>query len=100
MRSFFQAIIAILIIIGLGALVSFIFYILKRRDLFGGYIGGMVIGVIGALIGAYVLNSVTLIILDLLGKNRYVNIISGFIGAYVALYIMNRLNHNKERKKY
>lgn len=98
--DFFQALIAILIIIALGALVSFIFWTLKRRDLFGGYVGGMVIGVIGALIGGYVLNNITMIIMDFLARNSYVNVISGFIGAYAALYIMNRLNHNKERKKY
>lgn len=98
--DFFQALIAILIVIALGGLVSFIFWTLKRRDLFGGYIGGMVIGVIGALIGGYVLNNITMVILDFLARNSYVNVISGFIGAYAALYIMNRLNHNKERKKY
>jgi len=98
--NFFQAIFAICIIIALGAVVSFIFWTIKRRDLFGGYIGGMVIGVIGALIGGYMLNNITMAIMDFLAKNSYVNVISGFIGAYVALYIMNRLNHNKERKKY
>jgi uncharacterized membrane protein YeaQ/YmgE (transglycosylase-associated protein family) len=98
--DFLQAIVAILIVVALGALVSFIFYTLKRRDLFGGFIGGMVIGVIGALIGGYILNNITMIIMDFLAKNQYVNVISGFIGAYIAIYIMNRLNHNKERKKY
>jgi len=29
-----------------------------------------------------------------------VNIIAAFIGGYVAVYIMNKLNHNKERKRY
>ena len=99
-NDFLQAIIAILIVIAIGALVSFIFYSLKRRDLFGGYIGGIVIGIIGALIGGYVLNDLTLLVLDILAKNQYVNVISGFIGAFVSLSIMNRLNHNKERKKY
>ncbi len=98
--DFIQAVVAILIVIALGAFVSFIFYSIKRRDLFGGYIGGFVIGIIGALIGGYVLNNVTLFILDFLAKNEYVNVISGFIGAYAALFIMNKLNHDKERKKF
>ena len=58
-NDFLQAIIAILIVIAIGALVSFIFYSLKRRDLFGGYIGGAVIGIIGALVGGYILNDIT-----------------------------------------
>ena len=76
-NDFLQAIIAILIVIALGAFVSFIFYSLKRRDLFGGYIGGAVIGIIGALVGGYVLNDITLFVLDVLAKNQYVNVISG-----------------------
>jgi len=31
---------AVVLYIGLGAIVSWIFFYLKRRDLFGGYIGG------------------------------------------------------------
>ena len=104
LRSFLLLIKAIAIIIALGAFVSFIFYSLKRKDLFGGYIGGLVVGVVGALIGGYVLDylfyDITVIVLEFLSRGAGVNIIAGFIGAYGALAIMNRLNHNKERKKY
>jgi len=37
--SFLRVVKAIVLYIGLGALVAFIFYNLKKRDLFGGYIG-------------------------------------------------------------
>ena len=55
--SFLRVVKAIVLYVGLGALVAFIFYNLRKRDLFGGYIGGLVVGVIGALIGGLVLDS-------------------------------------------
>ncbi len=42
---------AIALFLSIGAAVAAIFYYLKSRDLFGGFIGGTVVGVIGALIG-------------------------------------------------
>ena len=70
----------------------------------GGYIGGMVVGVIGALIGGFILDKLlleTMIrVLSYLVYESGVNIIAGFIGGYIAVYIMNRLTHDKERKKY
>jgi len=102
--GFLRVLKAIVLYIGLGALVAFIFYNIKRRDLFGGYIGGLVVGVIGALIGGLVLDSLfydkIVTILDFLSRGAGVNLIAGFLGAFAALYIMNKLNHNRERKKY
>ena len=43
---------------------------------------------------------IIVIILDFLSRGAGVNIIAGFIGAYAALYVMNRLNHDRSRKKY
>ena len=104
LRSFLMVVKAIVIYLGIGASVAFIFYNLKKKDLFGGYIGGLVVGVIGALIGGLILDSIfydiVVIILDFLSRGSGVNIIAGFIGAYAALYVMNRLNHNRSRKKY
>ncbi len=99
-KDLLQIIYAILIVLSIGGGVTFIFYSLKKRDLFGGFIGGLVIGVIGALVGGYLLDYVVVKVLDFLTNVADVNIISGFIGAYVALYVMNKLNHDKERTKY
>jgi uncharacterized membrane protein YeaQ/YmgE (transglycosylase-associated protein family) len=104
MRSFMLVVKAIVLYIGIGALVAFIFYNIKKRDLFGGYIGGLVVGVIGALIGGLLLDKIfydiAVTILDFLSRGAGVNIIAGFIGAYIALYVMNRLNHDRERRKF
>ncbi|PKL37263.1 MAG: hypothetical protein CVV44_16650 [Spirochaetae bacterium HGW-Spirochaetae-1] len=95
---------AIAIILAIGAAVAFIFYNVRKRDLFGGYIGGLVVGVIGALVGGFLLDylfyDIMVQLLEFFSRGAGVNVIAGFIGAYAALYIMNRLNHNKERKKY
>lgn len=102
--EFLREILKFAIIIGIGALASWFFYTIKRRDLFGGYIGGMVVGVVGAVIGAFVLDQLlidaTIRILRFLAIDAGVDIIAGAIGAYAAIYIMNRLNHDKTRKKY
>jgi len=39
-------------------------------------------------------------VLEFLVYETGVNIIAGFISAYIAVYIMNRLGHDKERKPY
>ena len=104
LQGFFMKILAIIIYLGLGAIVSWIFYYAKKRDLFGGFIGGLVVGVIGALIGGFILDrlllDIAIRVLRFLAIDAGVNIITGLIGAYVAVYIMNRLNHDRERKKY
>ncbi len=103
-RKFLMNMLAIGLYIGLGALVAWIFYSVKNRDLLGGFIGALVIGVIGALIGGFVLDrlllDITIRILRFLVYDTGVNLIAGFIGGFVALYIMNKLNHDKARKKY
>lgn len=103
-RSFLLVLRAIGVYLALGGVVSFIYYSLKKRELFGGFIGGLVIGVIGALIGGFVLDyffyDITVRVLQFLSRDIGVNAIAGFIGAYIAVFIMNKLNHDKERRKY
>lgn len=101
LSPFLTNLLAIAIYLAIGALVSYLFYFIKRKDLFGGFIGGLVVGLIGALIGAYLLNDITVTVFDfLLNIAGSANAIAGIFGAYIALYIMNRLNHDRERKKY
>ncbi len=104
LRDLLNVVKAIAIFLGLGAIVSFIYYHLRKRDLFGGYIGGLVVGFIGAIIGGYILDylfyDISVMVLEFLSRGIGVNMIAGFIGAYAALYIMNRLSHDRERKKF
>lgn len=104
LRTFLIMLKAIAIYLALGAGASFIFYSLKKKDLLGGYIGGLVVGVVGAIIGGLVIDrlffDITEKILEFLMRGAGVNIIAGFLGAYFAVYIMNKLNHDKNRTKY
>ena len=104
LSNFLMKLLAIAIYLALGAFVSWIFYYIKKRDLFGGYIGGLIVGIIGALIGGFILDKlfleISFKILSFLVYDTGVNIIAGLIGGFLAVYIMNRLGHNKERKKY
>lgn len=97
--SFVKSIISLVILIGLGGLVSAIFYFMKKKDLFGGFIGGLVVGVIGAIIGALLIDKLSDVI-AYLTEGAGINVIAGFFGAYIAVFIMNKLNHDKDRKKY
>lgn len=95
---------SIAILLAIGAAVAWYFYYYRMRDLFAGYMGGFVIGVIGALIGAFILDKlfydITVKILSFLARDAGVNIIAGIIGGFIAVYIMNKLNHDKQRRKY
>jgi uncharacterized membrane protein YeaQ/YmgE (transglycosylase-associated protein family) len=103
-KSFLWFIVGIIVIMGIGAVMSWVYYSLRRRDLFGGFVGGMVVAVIGAIIGnalgGYLAGYVEKILKFLVYNPSKADIISGFLGAWGALYIMNRLNHDKTRKKY
>jgi len=88
----------------IGGIISWVFYYLKKRDIFGGYIGGVVIAFLGALLGGFGLDFLVepiRIVLEVLVYNQMkVNFIGGFLGAFLALYIMCKLNHDKVRKKF
>jgi len=88
----------------IGAVIAAFFYYVKRRDLFGGFIGAFVVAFIGTLIGCFIIDmlfyDISVRILEFLTKTAGINIIAGIIGAYIALVIMNKLNRNKERTKY
>ncbi|MDA3900960.1 MAG: hypothetical protein PF637_10625 [Spirochaetes bacterium] len=91
------------ILLGIGAIVSTLFYYVKKRDLFGGFAGGMVIAIGGALLGIFLdkfFLEYIIIALNFLVYRFNVDIIAGFLGAYAAVYVMNKLNHDKKRDRY
>jgi uncharacterized membrane protein YeaQ/YmgE (transglycosylase-associated protein family) len=105
LKSFLLFILKLVVILGIGALLSWIYYSLRKRDLFGGFIGGMVVAVIGAIIGNALGTQVLMpyiekVIKFLVYNPSNVDVISSIFGAWGAVYIMNRLNHDKTRKKY
>ncbi len=99
-----KQLISIIVLVVLGAFISWIYYNLRKKDLFGGFIGGMVVGVIGAIVGAFLIDKLYTdyisVALKLINDIAGINIIAGLLGAFLAVFIMNKLNHDKDRKKY
>ena len=102
--SFLKIVKVLAITVLIGAIIAAFFYHVKRRDLFGGFIGAFVVAFIGTLIGCFIIDmlfyDIAVKVLEFLTKTAGVNIVAGIIGAYVALVIMNKLNKDKERTKY
>lgn len=89
-----------------SATVAWYFYYYLRKDLLGKFWGAVFVAGLGALI---VFATSQTLIRDVImwfmspkiGSFQLsnVNLIAVFLGGYLALSIMNRINHNKERRK-
>ena len=87
----------------LGAFLGWIFFYFKRRDLLGGYIGGTVVGILGSVLGVYFISKPAKLIITFLQNGLFitnVDILAGLSGGYLALYVYNRINHDRARKDY
>ena len=96
-------IIATLVHILIAAVLSWYFYSWKRRDLLGGFIGGMIVSFFGGILGGFVVSDAVNFIIDFLQRGFYianVNVIAGLIGGYATIYIFNKINHDRSRRDY
>lgn len=96
-------IVATLVYILIAAFLSWVFYSWKRRDLLGGFLGGMVVSFFGAILGGFVVSDTVNFIIDFLQRGFYVanvNVIAGLLGGYAAIYIFNKINHDRPRRDY
>lgn len=86
----------------LGAVISWFFFYLRRFDLFGGFLGGAVVALIGSILGAFLLQKPLNIIIDALqgGLGSNVNIIAAVIGGVVSVMLLSRINQGRRRKEY
>src|SRR5688572_3805988 len=99
----FKVLLDIIIYILLSALLSWIFYYWKRKDLLGGFVGGVIVGLLGSILGAFLLSWGVQWLLDILQQGFYisnVNVVASLLGGYLALYIFNKINHDKIRKDF
>lgn len=92
--------------LGASAIIAWYYYFYLRKDLLGGFWGALVVACLGALIVlALAQNFIRDVIMWLMSPKigstqlSHVNLIAVLLGAFYALYIMNRINHNKERKR-
>lgn len=101
--EFAKYIIDFLVYIALGAVVSWFFYYLKRLDLFGGFLGGAVVALIGAILGAFLLQKPLNFVIDALQNGLHfsnVNIIAALIGGVVSVMLLSKINNGRKRKEY
>jgi len=109
MEVFFSTVLDFLTYAATGALASYIYFYRKRRDLLGGFWGGAVIGVVGAVIltyfsGTWFIELITWMMKskkifggDQGGVQLRVNLIAAVAGAFLFVYILNRINHDRRR---
>lgn len=99
MESFLRYILKYAVLIGIGAGVSWYFYQHKKKELFGRFIGGMVVALLGAIVFDLIFTMHFMKpVFKLLTESTYVHIPGAFLGAYFAVYILNKINHDQERR--
>ncbi len=90
-----------------GLIAAYYYYEHRKRSLLGGFWGGAVIGWVGAVLismlaglEAWFIRLVTWLMQPKFGETLLfrVNMITAIIGAFVFVYILNRINHDRERK--
>lgn len=102
---FWTNLVNILFLLGVSALLAWYFYYYRKKDLLGKFWGAMLVAAFGALIVfALLQDEIRGVIMWLMSPKigatqlSNVNLIAIFLGGYLGLYIMNRINHNKERR--
>lgn len=98
-----KVIIDIVFYIVLGAALSWYFFYWRKRDLLGGYVGGLIVGLLGAILGGFVLKQIIDPAIEIMQKGFYitnVNVLDSLLGGFLALYIYNKINHDRSRSDY
>lgn len=95
-----QVIIDIIMYLMIGVAISAFFYYWRKKDILGGFIGGIIIASLGAILGSFFLIYIIDPVIRFLQNGAFisnVNILSGLIGGYIILYIFNKINHDLSR---
>ncbi len=92
-----------LVYLGLGAGISWFFFYFRRLDLFGGFMGAAVIALIGAILGAFLLQKPLNLVIDALQAGlgiSNVNIIAALFGGVTSVMLLSKINNGRKRKDY
>lgn len=91
-----------------GLIASYYYYGYRNRALLGGFWGGALIGLLGALLVSLLtgLEAWFIRLVTWLMQPKFddvllfrVNLIAAIIGAFLFVYVLNRINHDRERKR-
>jgi len=105
--DFLEKLLALVVYAASGFAASYYFFVFKRKDLLGGFWGGAVIGLVGAVIISWVTSQdawftrlVYWLMIPKFGDTFQipVNLIASFLGGVLFVAILNRINHNKDRR--
>lgn len=90
-----------------GAGAAYFYFSYKKKELLGGFWGGMVIGTIGAILTSMItgIDAWFIKVVAWLMQPKWdevllvrVNLITAAVGAFLFVYVLNRINHNRDRK--
>lgn len=89
----------VLIYIILSSFISWIFYFVYKKELLGGFIGGFIVAIAGSILGSLFGPYIKVITLFLLNGMyiSHVNVIAALISGYLAVFVFNKINHDKQR---
>ena len=80
--------------------LAWLFYYWLRKDLIGKFIGAFLIGLLGCILGSFLLGDILKKVLGLLQDGlriSNVNILASIIGGYTLLRLYNLFNHDRRR---
>ena len=107
MEKYFSWFLDIVVYVLAGAFASWYYFHRQRRDLLGGFWGGLVIGTVGSVIIAFFAGTWFIDIVTGLMNNKpvpffegvyvRVNLITALVGSFLFVYILNRINHDRSR---
>ena len=78
-----------------GAGLGWFFYYWLRKDLIGKFMGASLVGLLGCILGSFLLSDILKWLLSFHISN--VNILASIIGGYTLLHLCNLFNHDRER---
>ena len=100
MDKIIKILISAAIYIAIAAIISWYYYSYKKKDLLGGFIGGLLVAFVSAVLGGELLNTIVRWIMRQMLDNGFVNIVAALIGGLITMYIFNKINHDRNRSGF
>jgi len=93
--DFWGTVLAILIMVVVGTLCGLFFVKGLKKPMLGHLVGGIIIGIIGAVLGGFFLDKLNFIFKWLLENPLHVNFFAAFAGALLFVWVFSRISHQE-----